>query len=134
MLDAETPSVNLRVNALGRMIFDKTYAQTPDGVHAVDVPDGLGPLLSHLRNGMYHSGVGTWFTMQMMVELPARMTVDFGGDAEPMFGDRPPPASSYADELRLYPRDPEHVPTWLLARLNQTSSAAPPRKDSPFAE
>ena len=117
MLDSETPSVELRVSALGRMIFYKTYAKSADGTRSIDVPDGLGPLLSRLRHGMYHPGVGTWFTMRMTVELPARMTADFNSVDEPSFGDRPPPPTGFADELVLYPRDPEHVPAWLRTRV-----------------
>ncbi len=121
MLHPGMPAVDLRVSALGRMIFYKTFTPTADGFRSVDVPDGLGPLLSRLRKAMYRPGVGTWFTMQMSVELPSRMTADFGKDDQPTFGDRQPSPSAYADELRLYPRAPEHIPTWLSSHLPPSS-------------
>ena len=117
MLNPETPSVELRVNALGQVIRSRTFASTAEGIHPVDAPDGLGPHLSRLRMAMYQPGNGTWFSMRMTVELPARVTADFEYEDEPDFGDAPLPESSLTDELARYPRDPEHVPDWLRGRI-----------------
>jgi hypothetical protein len=75
-----------------------------------------------LRSGMYRPGRGTWFGARFVIVHPGRYTVDFDYDSEPVFGDgldfKPVPMT-YVNDLKLFPRDEEHVPGWLRLQIEE---------------
>jgi hypothetical protein len=82
-----------------------------------DLPDGVSALCGRLKNGMYRPGRGTWFTMTFTLSAAGTYTTGFDYDGDPaVAGFRP---EHYAKEVAHFPRDPEHVPDWLKAVLDQ---------------
>jgi hypothetical protein len=78
----------------------------------VDFPPALPELFGRLRAGMGQPGVGAWFTARLQLDFPARYQVAYDIDGQPAWSS-PPPADAYDEELRRFPRDPEHTPDWL---------------------
>ncbi|GGM59092.1 hypothetical protein GCM10012275_32800 [Longimycelium tulufanense] len=78
-----------------------------------------------LRQLMYQPGLGTWFSMRYTMDPPSRFHVSFNFDHDPLWNP-PVPATVLAQDLEAFPRDDEHVPGWLRARLaGQRDASAP---------
>lgn len=71
-----------------------------------------------LRYGMYQEGKGTWFSMKYTITRPSSFTVDFNYDEPPKFQFAPDP-ELYVEDLKRFPRDPEHIPDWLREKLRE---------------
>ncbi|VVJ15513.1 Uncharacterised protein [Amycolatopsis camponoti] len=82
----------------------------------VPAPRELSKPLSKLRRGMYADGLGTWYSMDMVIDRPDRYQVRFNRDEEPPF---PTPAApeQYALDQERFPRAPENMPDWFRAKL-----------------
>jgi hypothetical protein len=78
----------------------------------VDWPPVLGDLFARLRAGMYRPGVGTWIAARFRLTHPVKYRVEYSSTGQPEWS-APPPAEAYAEELRRFPRDAEHIPDWL---------------------
>lgn len=92
---------------------------------AVEGPPVLAELLARLRAGMYRPGVGAWFSARYQLTHPVEYQVQYDITGEPGWS-TPPPRQAYEDELRRYPRDPEHIPDWLRAPAgDQAADGAP---------
>jgi hypothetical protein len=82
----------------------------------VPAPRELSKPLSRLRRGMYAEGLGTWYSMDMVIDPPDRFHARFNRDDEPPFR-TPPSREQYALDLERYPRTPENLPDWFRAKL-----------------
>jgi hypothetical protein len=83
-------------------------------------PEVLGELFARLRTGMYRPGVGTWFSARFQLTHPVDYRVEYDGTGQPHWS-APPPPEAYADDLRSFPRDPEHIPDWLVRSSDDTA-------------
>ncbi|UOZ07737.1 hypothetical protein [Amycolatopsis sp. WQ 127309] len=82
----------------------------------VPAPREVSKPLAKLRRGMYADGLGTWYSMDMVIDRPDRFQARFNRDDEPPF--RTPPApEQYALDQERYPRTPENTPPWFRAKL-----------------
>jgi hypothetical protein len=86
-----------------------------DSLRAVAVPQGINRLCRRLRKGMYTEGRGTWYTLAYTL-VPGRYSIDFDYDDEPDAPSFVP--EQYAQDLKFFPRDEEHIPDWLRKKLD----------------
>jgi hypothetical protein len=108
--------IRAEYRSAGRHIEVDVFVAGPDRLaHPVrppmEVVDGLG----RLRHGMYQPGRGTWLSALYLLEPPSSFSAEFDLDLEPRWR-RPPPPIGFQDELRFFPRTPDHIPPWLRAR------------------
>ncbi|WP_326944373.1 hypothetical protein OG439_31610 [Amycolatopsis sp. NBC_01307] len=82
----------------------------------VPVPREVSKPLAKLRRGMYADGIGTWYSMDMVIDRPDRFQARFNRDDEPPFRN-PPAPEQYALDQERYPRTPENTPPWFRAKL-----------------
>lgn len=106
-------AMDLTVVCVGPETRSRLAARMPDG-RAVKasgpVPRAVTGLLRELRREAYRPGLGTWFTAHVVVEAAGRIALDFDYDDPPPLEAAP---NSWVEELRRYPREPLHVPSWL---------------------
>jgi hypothetical protein len=108
---------------------DRLTARLEDGETIyLDPPDPPQERLRELRAGMYEPRKGTWFSAEYAIVRPGRYSVDFDYDNEPDFGAVPllnfkPTATIYADDLKWFPRDDEHIPDWLRQKINEAEAS-----------
>ncbi|MGW5191961.1 immunity protein YezG family protein [Kribbella sp. NPDC004138] len=67
-----------------------------------------------LRKEMYQPGKGAWYNATITLTRSGRLTADFDYDTPPFEGDADP--DLLIEDHRLFPRDPEHLPTWHPAK------------------
>ncbi|HEY3478504.1 MAG TPA: hypothetical protein VGL02_06335, partial [Streptomyces sp.] len=72
----------------------------------------IATLFAKLRAGMYREGRGTWFNARYQLDRPTSYNLEYDRD-EPHW-EAPPPPQAYGDELRIFPREEENVPDWLV--------------------
>ncbi|OQO91272.1 hypothetical protein B1813_16865 [Saccharomonospora piscinae] len=75
----------------------------------------IAGLFGRLRTGMYREGRGTWFNARYQLDHPSSYNLEY--DREEPQWDLAPPPQAYADELRMFPRNEENVPDWLMRRM-----------------
>lgn len=78
----------------------------------------VGAIAAELRSRMYRPGRGTWFGMRFMMDPPGAYWVSYNTDFDPLW-EPPIPAEAYAQDLAAFPRDQQHIPQWLHARLRE---------------
>jgi hypothetical protein len=106
-------AMDLTVVCVGPETRSRLAARMPDGRSVKaggPVPRDVTRLLRDLRREAYRPGLGTWFTAHVVVEAAGRIALDFDYDNPPALEPAP---NSWAEELRRYPREPQHVPSWL---------------------
>ncbi|WP_460770072.1 hypothetical protein [Mariniluteicoccus flavus] len=103
------------------------HMTAPVRSYAVFISDG-GPELrtlapsaaeraaERLRHLMYTPGVGTWFTMEVLVRREGTADTRFDYDSQPAFH-VPPSDLAYVEDARVFPRDAAHTPDWLADKL-----------------
>ncbi|MBB4933280.1 hypothetical protein F4561_004100 [Lipingzhangella halophila] len=74
-------------------------------------PPDLAKRFQRLRAGMYRPGVGTWFTATYRLTSSSGYSVAYDQDNEPAWVSAPP-ESARDEELRMFPRDAQHIPEW----------------------
>ncbi|KAA2264613.1 hypothetical protein F0L68_05800 [Solihabitans fulvus] len=79
-------------------------------------PRGIGVALAELRQLMYEPGRGTWFSARCTIDPPGKFNISYNTDHDPNWN---PPllAEPWVRDLQAYPRDDEHTPDWLRAKL-----------------
>lgn len=94
------------------------YVVDEDGTYlAGSVPPGVNEQCEELRAGMYDVGRGAWYTMFCtLAREPSRYSMRFE-DTEPDSSSFIP--GHYAEDLRRFPRDEEHMTDWLREKLRQ---------------
>jgi hypothetical protein len=87
----------------------------------VTPPKELNLVLARLRTLVYEPGRGTWFSARVSMDPPGRIFYNYNMDHEPtLLG--PIGAEHYAEDLTMFPRDEEHMPDWLSARLAEVNA------------
>jgi hypothetical protein len=101
-----------------------TEYQLQDGSTKVSHPEGLELTKAFiaLREAMYQPGKGTWFAAELKLTREGHFSADFDYDLEPAWHGPAPSARGYADDLRKFRRDPEHIPGWLRAKLDEAGA------------
>lgn len=90
----------------------------------MDIPAETKPVLSELRKRMFRPGLGTWFSMRMIIDPPGSYVTHFNFDYDPHW-DPPIPPIVYQKDLESFPRDPDHTPSWLASRLAELPEETP---------
>ncbi|MBN6039859.1 hypothetical protein [Amycolatopsis sp. 195334CR] len=102
---------------LGRQASPAFAARLGDGsVQQVRAPKEVSQPLSRLRKGMYAEGLGTWFSLRLVIDPPATFHAKFDRDNEPAFG-VPPAADQYVLEQERFYRSEQNLPDWFRAKL-----------------
>lgn len=91
---------------------------TPD----ITPPKELNVILAKLRTLLYEPGRGTWFSARISMNPPGRIFYNYNLDYEPVLTE-PMAPEHYAEDLKMFPRDEEHMPGWLRAKLAVAGSA-----------
>ncbi len=83
-------------------------------------PKELNVILAKLRMLCYEPGRGTWFSARISMDPPGRIFYNYNTEHEPtLLGALEP--EHYVEDLKMFPRDPQHMPAWLNAKLAATS-------------
>lgn len=82
------------------------------------IPGSTTLIVDRLRAGMYKEGRGTWFSMHYTITPPTHYDVTFNYDNPPDFL-IPADPNDFLIDLRYFPRNPEHIPTWLQEKLDE---------------
>lgn len=99
-----------------------TFLYNSDGrEERFDIPNSAKLTVKRLRSGMYKQGRGTWFSMHYTITPPTRYDVTFNYDNPPDFL-IPASPHAYIDDLYYFPRDPEHIPTWLQEQIDEANN------------
>jgi len=95
---------------------------------AVIAPVGVESLIEQVRAAMALPGGGTWFSMEFSMsfwdsprEAGASAEFSFDYDLEPSW-EHPVRPAAYVRDLQDYPRDTDHMPDWLRARVAEASA------------
>ncbi|QPL05342.1 MULTISPECIES: hypothetical protein [Actinomyces] len=107
--------MDVQVDALGARVRFQTRA-FKDGVwYNNEVPAMLVREAIDLRAAMATPQGGTWTRAVVSMSAPEyRLITDVDYDAKPVL-DPPVNAEDCAEELRLFPRDPDATPDWMRA-------------------
>ncbi|WP_203668305.1 hypothetical protein [Cellulomonas pakistanensis] len=70
-------------------------------------------LLREFRRAVYRPRLGTWFTARVAVEAAGRISIEVDYENAPLMEFAP---EAWREDLRRFPRDPEHLPDWLRGR------------------
>ncbi|GAA0899924.1 hypothetical protein [Virgisporangium aurantiacum] len=81
----------------------------------VPAPRDVSQPLARLRRGMYVDGLGTWYSMDLVIDRPSIFHARFNHDTEPPFRTPPAPEQYLLDQER-YPRTPGNMPDWFRSR------------------
>jgi hypothetical protein len=102
---------------IGRHANVAAAARMADGTtHQLNLPQKIAPLFSRLRRGMYTPGLGTWYSLELILDPPCTHSVRFNWQHEPSFRSAPAPEQFILDQKR-FPRTAENMPPWLRERL-----------------
>ncbi|WP_134715650.1 hypothetical protein [Saccharomonospora xinjiangensis] len=83
---------------------------------AVPLPEGIVEPVLRFREAFYEEGKGTWFSARWLLEPPGRLNLIHNVEWDPLW-EPDVPASSWRADLERFPRDEEHMPEWLRAKL-----------------
>ncbi|WP_433670680.1 hypothetical protein ACQP06_04595 [Nocardia sp. CA-136227] len=111
----------LRLDYRATIQIDAARMQAVDAagvVSHIEVPDAAMDCLAELRSTMYRPGKGTWFTVQFVLHLSGKYSVEFDYDNEPDFVPQLT-AGAYALDQEYFPRGADHTPDWLSAMLRE---------------
>lgn len=117
-------ALDLTVVCVGPETRSRLGVRMPDGsvVKATGpVPRQVTRLLREFRRAVYRPGLGTWFTARVAVEAAGRISIEADYENAPPMEPAP---EAWREELRRFPRDPEHVPDWLRARATPPAHPA----------
>lgn len=70
-----------------------------------------------IRDLLHEDGEGTWFSARFVMDPPDEYTVNFNFDVDPVW-DPPVTPDVFVRDLEKYPRDDEHIPSWLRRQLD----------------
>ncbi|MCC3276981.1 hypothetical protein LJ753_14005 [Arthrobacter sp. zg-Y20] len=79
-------------------------------------------LIEELRKLMYRPGYGTWFSLETHIDNQGHVETRYNFDEEADWS-FPLADQSYKQDQDRYPRDPEHIPTWLAPKLGLGSAS-----------
>ncbi|GAA4229887.1 hypothetical protein GCM10022254_23360 [Actinomadura meridiana] len=115
--------LRFRLDVTTELASNRFEATMEDGsiVH-LSAPDRPRRSLQKLREQMYSPGKGAWFTARYVIVRPGRYSVEFDYENEPDFGFEID-ALTYANDLKSFPRDDEHIPDWLRQKINESEAS-----------
>ncbi|WP_068482682.1 hypothetical protein [Pseudoclavibacter helvolus] len=89
-----------------------------DGVHyeSLRTADPVSDAMDAVRVATYREGTGTWFSAKFTVTAAGAFTAEYNYDEEPVW-DVPVDSIAYVTDQKRFPRDEEHQPEWLKAKL-----------------
>ncbi|CAM3957138.1 hypothetical protein [Janibacter anophelis] len=106
----------------------RLWIDTSEGRKGAFSGDDTMPLMRELRAAMYEPGKGTFYTANFVVTAAdGSVRTDFEYDAEPDWDMVP---GQYLVDLEAFPRDEEHRPEWLRARIAEANAPVVPEVDS----
>lgn len=117
------------VKSVGSCGEELCYLTDADGTQRCEyAPDEAHDLVDELRQVMYRSGAGTWFSMKFTVvaepDSGARVEAAFNYDDMPDWVSTPVPATFVAD-LLAFPRDSSNMPGWLTEQVERARADHP---------
>jgi hypothetical protein len=116
-VEGEWVSLVYTASAVGGYSSFSLNVLRDDGNHeALTSPDGSAIKSLKLRSGMYKQNQGTWFSMKILIESSGKFSCEFNYDEPPYFS-IPPSDKEYLRDLKLFPRDQEHMPSWLQEKI-----------------
>lgn len=126
--------IDLRVWATaGTTQYEVTVIETDGTSKTLTAPMfSLVTALRDLRDLMYETNRGTWFSLRYTIDRPAEYRVLLNYENDPNWWPEIATDDWLAD-LSMYPRDPEYIPDWLRAKLtrnSQESSVENPQDES----
>ena len=104
-------AMTVPVHDLGLTVIMQNGEEPP-----VVPPRDLNVILAKLRTLLYEEGRGTWFSARISIDPPGRIFYNYNMDYEPPLTE-PMEPEHYAEDLRMFPRDPQHMPQWLREKL-----------------
>lgn len=106
----------------------RLWIDMPDGRKGAFSGDDTMALMRELRAAMYEEGKGTFFTANVVVTASdGSVQTRFEYDEEPDWDMVP---GQYLVDLEAFPRDEEHRPEWLRARIAEANAPIVPEADS----
>ncbi len=114
----------LLCSALAPVSLEQTRAVCVDGrfdedgirFESLRTPASVSRARKALRAASYREGAGTWFSAKFTVTAAGAFTAEYNYDAEPEW-DVPVDSIAYVTDQKHFPRDEEHQPEWLKAKL-----------------
>ncbi|MDX3190907.1 hypothetical protein PV458_21060 [Streptomyces sp. MN03-5084-2B] len=82
----------------------------------IQPPNELNVVLAKLRMLTYQPGRGAWFSARVSMNPPGSIFYNYNYDYEPRLTP-PMKPEDYAEDLKMFPREPEHIPDWLREKL-----------------
>lgn len=129
-------SANLEWSQAGPQHSGRASLMTPAGVVRIDLPDAAIASLAQLRQAQATVQRGAWYSVMLGVQPAGEHTIAYDWQERPYWNapglrmvpapgeivpDLPVPSDEqWLADLRTYPREPDHVPTWL-----RSSTATP---------
>lgn len=89
------------------------------------VPADVGEALTEIKAASADPKTGTWLTGLVTLERSGKMTLSTDRTSPPRWK-KEPEAAEYAEELRRYPRDEEHIPDWLREKIAEAEDDSSP--------
>ncbi|MFF0631534.1 DUF6881 domain-containing protein [Nocardia sp. NPDC004151] len=108
--------IDVLFSLIGRRVEVEVVIDSPDSTTANPIQFSLPDAVAELRELMYVSGVGTWFTMQISIHSSGGISTSFDYGKPSMDGDL---ASALQDDLAVYPLDV--LPSWMEEELGDLS-------------
>ena len=100
-----------------------TVVMNDGATTSVEPPQVIGQIAAELRARMYRPGEGTWFGMRYTLDPPSEFHVSYNFDFDPLW--QPPiRADVFAQDIAAFPRDEQHIPGWLRAKLVETAAGS----------
>lgn len=107
---------------------DLLWIDTSEGRQSTFSGDDTMALMGQLRAAMYEPGKGTFYSANVVVTAAdGSVRTRFEYDAEPDWDMVP---GQYLVDLEAFPRDEEHRPEWLRARIAEANAPVVPEADS----
>ncbi|MFW5415996.1 DUF600 family protein [Nocardiopsis sp. CNT-189] len=117
--------IEVGLNSANVALFQKISA--PVLLEGGEVYDNVSQISSStmkmvrtLREEMYKSGKGTWYSMGIVITKEGKYRVEYNYD-EPLSVDLPIPDNYYALDLNFFPRDANCIPGWVAKKLEKVN-------------
>lgn len=119
LLPVDGEQIHHRGFYLARLSGSETYTVTGSGEEVSVAPSAaVHRAFTELRRVMYKPGLGSWFSVLMVVAADGHARTEFNYDQEPDIG-VPAGGIAYLTDLHTYPIDEDKQPQWLKAKVAQ---------------
>ncbi|MCP2261555.1 Protein of unknown function (DUF4237) [Streptoalloteichus tenebrarius] len=132
--EAPTDWAELRLvsRRVGRLAGDTAHVVRQRGGTTQFHPSpACADLVDQLRSVMHNPRRGTWFTARITLVRGGEPTAAFDRDREPDW-ESPVGPDVYREDLRVFPRAPEHVPEWLVRKVGLLRTTQEEPAPAPF--